>query len=688
MATAYTTIGSRFRPYSFEEYIQPLKMYKEEYDKREELYNTYAENAGLIGSELNETLDSDVLNNTYNPYMQALNEAAEELSKSGLSASNRKSLQELRRRFGREIAPIKVASEARNKAKENWDKMYAQDKTLMTNANPYYKGVSEYMNGKSPETYYVSGNELYGRGKALAEAFSKTLRSVPNGEKLAAELGNQYFRITKQYGPDSKQMQNFMKDVADSIPELRGQIDDILNNTNIDKEGFTQQDRDRAYQYILEGMKSGLSGKTDVQYLNNRLWDLQNREPKPAKGKEEKPLPTLPTFQIGMGHEGIGDELNDLEKLSQTLTLKNGTGLSNTELDALLAKYQNDLDIIHKIESKYGKYQKSGNTPSGSLGTPGASDLSKGMNASTTNREYFVKDGKRTYSTDLNSDEWNAYRKARTNVYGTVATGNTPYDKMKKIQKQLDDLVERYGYLPGEDIVQSINLGISLDKAQATREKTGIVPRVTPTEQKNSIDAILNGVSASIGTDKSKTKGLVDLETGKIISKSDLDKLIHDNNATEGRFRIISTDSEPIAIHDKDTGKTYAPHGSIAEIDGYRNRFNSINNFLKDYSNSEKGIVNLDAEVSEFSLNMLNTYGMMPIQGGVDLGGGYYGFITYTGDGDVIKLVVEADPTTGYGTLIGSSSLKDEINGGLSRGNFIKDSAEGFLYDIFVKNKR
>lgn len=273
MATAYTTIGSKFQPYTLAEMLVPYQMYKQEFDKREELYNTYAENAGLIGSQLDDTLDKDLMDTVYNPYMQELNSAATTLSSKGLSSENRKTLQNLRRRFGSDIAPIKVATEARAEARKNWDKLSSQDKTLMTNANPYYQAVSNYMNGKSPETYYVSGNELYGRGKALAEAFSRTLRDVPEGEALASTLGGQYYRITKQYGPDSKQMQDFMNNVADSIPELRSQIEDILNNTDIGKQGFTQEDRNKAEQYIIEGMKAGLSGNTEVQYLQNRNWD-------------------------------------------------------------------------------------------------------------------------------------------------------------------------------------------------------------------------------------------------------------------------------------------------------------------------------------------------------------------------------------------------------------------------------
>lgn len=681
MATAYTTIGSKFQPYTLAEMLVPYQTYKQEFDKREELYNTYAENAGLIGSQLDDTLDKDLMDAVYNPYMQELNSAAATLSSKGLSSENRKTLQNLRRRFGSDIAPIKVATEARAEARKNWDKLSSQDKTLMTNANPYYQAVSSYMNGKSPETYYVSGNELYGRGKALAEAFSRTLRDVPEGEALANTLGGQYYRITKQYGPDSKQMQDFMNDVADSIPELRSQIEDILNNTDIGKQGFTQEDRNKAEQYIIEGMKAGLSGNTEVQYLQNRNWDLiqADRRRKPEKVPT---VPKLPTFLSSMGHEGNGDEFSDIDKFIQTLTLKDGKSLSNPELDALLAKYQKDLNTVSEIQSKYGTYTETSSTPTGSLGTSGMDALSKSIAASTSKSKYFIKNGKKTYLGDLSKEEQAAFTKARSNI-----SSGSDRTRIQEIQNKLDSLAERYSYIPGENIVQSIQLGVALDKAQATKEKSGIIPRVTPTEQHNSIDAILNGVSSSLGSGKSQTKGLIDLETGKFISKSDVDNLIHKNKSTEDRLRIIATDSEPVVIHDKDTGKSYAPYGSILEIDDYRNRYIATNNYLKDYSNSETGISNKNAELSEFGLSMLERTGMMPIQGGVDLGKGYYGYITYTSDGDVVKTIVEEDPMTGYGRWLGTSSLRDEIKGGFSRGSFMKDVASGFLYDIFVTNE-
>lgn len=277
MAARYLIVGSKFQPFSFAEMTQPLDIYGKEYQRQEDLYNTYSEASGLIGSQLTPEYDSRIIDEIYNPFMQDLSESASELSSKGLSPNSRKRIQNLRTQFNNQIIPIKMAAEARRAAQKKWDEMYSKDQSLMTNANPYYKGVSDYMNGKNPATTYVSGKELYTRGNALGQAFSRTLRDVPKEESDA--FYGQYFRIIKQYGPDSNEMQQFMQGALEAIPALQEQVDDIMNNSGIYDKGFTENDIQKAYQWIVEGMKSGLSGNTEVQYLQNRGWNVTPESP-------------------------------------------------------------------------------------------------------------------------------------------------------------------------------------------------------------------------------------------------------------------------------------------------------------------------------------------------------------------------------------------------------------------------
>ena len=287
MAANYITIGSRFRPFSYEELIAPLVAAEQEHQRQEELYNTYSDTLGQIGGQLSREYDQDVLDNIYNPYRSALESAAEELASKGLTSGSRRTLNALRRQFNNELVPVQQGILARAEARKLWDEKVAKDPTLMTNANPYYQGVGAYMNGMSPEAAYVSGNELYGRGQALSQAFSEVMRSVPKNAQLALE--GQYWQIVSQYGPTSEEARLFMEGVPERIPALNNQIEEIMDNSGIYSEGFTVSDQDRARRYIVEGMMAGLSGDTKVEYLNNQAYGLTGEAPEVPEAPVQTP---------------------------------------------------------------------------------------------------------------------------------------------------------------------------------------------------------------------------------------------------------------------------------------------------------------------------------------------------------------------------------------------------------------
>lgn len=287
MAANYITIGSRFRPFSYEELIAPLVAAEQEHQRQEELYNTYSDTLGQIGGQLSREYDQNVLDNIYNPYRSALESAAEELASKGLTSGGRRTLNALRRQFNNELVPVQQGILARAEARKKYDERVAKDPTLITNSNPYYQGVEAYMHGMSPEGIYVSGNELYGRGQALSQAFSEVMRSVPEEAQLA--LQGQYWQIVSQYGPTSEEAEQFMKGVLESIPALSNHIEEIMDNSGIYSEGFTVSDQDRARRYIIEGMMAGLSGDTKVEYLNNRAYGLTEEAPEAPEAPAQTP---------------------------------------------------------------------------------------------------------------------------------------------------------------------------------------------------------------------------------------------------------------------------------------------------------------------------------------------------------------------------------------------------------------
>lgn len=547
MAATYLTIGSKFKPYSFEEYVKPLNMYKEEYQRQEDLYNTYAETAGLIGADLNPALDSDILNNTYNPYMQALSSGADTLATEGLTPGGRKQLQELRRRFGREITPIKVASEARTKARENWDKMLAQDKTLMTNANPYYQGISAYMNGASPDTTYVSGNELYSRGQALTKALSNVLRQVPSGEDLS--LGDQYFRIAQEKGFNSDEMKDFLDRVVKTNPELESQINKIMQSSGIYNKGFTEADINRAKQYIIEGMASGMSGETEVDYLENRQWDL-DRTPSPT---DEPENPSVGKIPWGI-NTSLLSQYNEASAFRDKLTKEGYTPAKFEGAEYMVPGYlKAQLKYIEDPEFKT-EYDR-------------------------MRSERYTELAKHYGVGNPDIDQTNAAKQVEAVLneeYPLFPPEKSIRRQLEKTQEELAPIFAKYGHL-STDKSEVLRLGAALEVAQYSEPIGAYTYKFDPTYVNKIKDNVINNPSRIF--EYSKETGSV----GKQISVKDKgafsDKIMEAYSDFKGR-QIVTT---------KD-GKSYFVEGDIdqqlkqKQIEALRASFSY-------FGNDEKGLV-------------------------------------------------------------------------------------------------
>ena len=278
MAQAYLTTGSQYNPYTFEEIMKPFLLYKEEYDKQEKAYEDYNTNAEAIGAFLDPTIDKEVLDNLYNPYMQELDEAATALNK-GLTPQSRETLRKIKRDYNKNLLSIKAGIEGREKARQQWNELSAKDRTLMTSHNPNYASVSEYMNGKSPESINVSGTELMQRAYNVAQRASKNNILNPQFMKV---MGDQYYQIKQSYGFDSPEMDSFLSENIVGIPVIDSMISEILSSSNVDK--LSPEDQTRAIKYALEGAFNGIEKGATYSYQTNQQWALDNTKLKESTG--------------------------------------------------------------------------------------------------------------------------------------------------------------------------------------------------------------------------------------------------------------------------------------------------------------------------------------------------------------------------------------------------------------------
>ena len=380
MAQAYITTGSQFTPYTFDELLKPFLLYKEELDKQTKDFEDYNTNAEAIGAFLDSNLDSDIYS-TYTNYMDALNSAATDLSKQGLTPESKEKLSALKRSFNKDMLPIKAGIEARDKARQQWNELSAKDRTLMTSFNPNTASVSAFMNGKTPESINVSGNDLMQRAYNIAQVVSKNNIQDPEFMKV---MGGQYYQIKQEYGLDSPEMNAFIRDNVVGVPEIDAMIQEVLSSSNVDK--LSAEDQDRAIKYALEGAFNGMQRNISYNYQTNRQWDFDKQLALKASGDPEDPdkKPDFMSNTLSYNTKTSRDIRKEKEYLNTLQQTANGTLIDPSEriteeqYQKILAAQQlidafeqqvSSIDDFHKLsKADQLKYQKEYNAALNSRG--------------------------------------------------------------------------------------------------------------------------------------------------------------------------------------------------------------------------------------------------------------------------------------------------------------------------------
>ena len=527
MAQAYITTGSQFTPYTFDELLKPFLLYKEELDKQTKDFEDYNTDAEAIGAFLDSNLDSDIYS-TYTNYMDALNSAATDLSKQGLTPESKEKLSALKRSFNKDMLPIKAGIEARDKARQQWNELSAKDRTLMTSFNPNTASVSAFMNGKTPESINVSGNDLMQRAYNIAQVVSKNNIQDPEFMKV---MGGQYYQIKQEYGLDSPEMDAFIRDNVVGVPEIDAMIQEVLLSSNVDK--LSAEDQDRAIKYALEGAFNGMQRNISYNYQTNRQWDFDKQLALKASDDPEDPdkNPDFMSNTLSYNTKTSRDNRKEKEYLNTLQQTANGTLIDPSEriteeqYQKILAAQQlidafeqqvSSIDDFHKLsKADQLKYQKE-------------------YNAALNSREYIKK---------------------------TIPK-----------QQKVKELTNKYNYLNLGTDYENVNVALDYQESQLAEPFT------------------ITGLDSSkISEARNQAKNIiskVDTSQFKEVDKENRVKNIKEDKVGEilknGDFVILSSNKHSVILKDMNTGKMYIPKIDYSErLDSTRE---IIDSELKDFS--------------------------------------------------------------------------------------------------------
>lgn len=277
MANFSFVSGAKFRPFSYQEMLQPLQAYTQEYNIIQEGMGELGTKADVFDRMANEQTDPQAYA-MYKQYSNDLAQQAESLAKQGLTPASRQGLIDMKRRYSSEIIPIEQAYKRRQELIDEQRKLQAQDSTLLFDRPASTLSLDELISNPalSPQSY--SGALLSKQVGTAAQNLAKEVRENPR--KWRTILGNQYYETIMQKGFRPEEIMQAVQNNPEASPILQGIVEDAVGSSGI-KNWNDENILNRAYDYARQGLWNAV-GETQYQTLSNKAYDKGKTEGTPS----------------------------------------------------------------------------------------------------------------------------------------------------------------------------------------------------------------------------------------------------------------------------------------------------------------------------------------------------------------------------------------------------------------------
>lgn len=331
MANYSLTIGSKFRPFEYQELLAPVLMATQAYQAIEDSYSDLSTKAN-IWDKL--TDPGSRAHSMYESYATDLEQQVEQLSKYGLDPSSRQAMMNMRSRYSKEITPIEQAYKRREEQAKQQADIMAKDPTHIFARRAAETSLDDYMNNVSLDTISqgYSGALLTQQVSQAASALAKDARNDPNIQtELRRLLPYQYETIRRTgFAPEAVMEAILNSPNANRI--LTGIVDNVMANSGMNDWNYiSEKDKQRVLTKGREYANQGLwSAVGQVQYGNiTDSYGMQSA------------LESIRQRNASGGSDGGSDD--DPYKNQKYRTL------SNVEVKGNVSRLRDDLQFLQSI---------------------------------------------------------------------------------------------------------------------------------------------------------------------------------------------------------------------------------------------------------------------------------------------------------------------------------------------------
>lgn len=255
---------SNFKPFTYEEMVRPLLLYKQEEEARQQAYLDMQEKAATLEDLAASEKDAEAYG-IYTAYKDRLRDVADSMARQGLTRGNNQVFS-LRKDYISNIKPLNDLLEKRNKLIEE-QRANNKDGTNIYSIDYGDMSLSE-MKRKPTHTYNtLNGNIVRAMS---AETFAPLAKQILESPEYESVLGKQYFQERIQRGYTLDQMINELQG-TEAGSKLAQVKQNILSSLGMDKKGFSPEKQAQVEQFVNMGAMAAL-GETEYGNLSDKSY--------------------------------------------------------------------------------------------------------------------------------------------------------------------------------------------------------------------------------------------------------------------------------------------------------------------------------------------------------------------------------------------------------------------------------
>lgn len=255
---------SNFKPFTYEEMVRPLLLYKQEEEARQQAYLDMQEKAATLEDLATSEKDAEAYG-IYTAYKDRLRDVADSMARQGLTRGNNQVFN-LRKDYISNIKPLNDLLEKRNKLIEE-QRANNKDGTNIYSIDYGDMSLSE-MKRRPTHTYNtLNGNVVRAMS---AETFAPLAKQILESPEYESILGKQYFQERIQRGYTLDQMINELQG-TEAGSKLAQVKQNILSSLGMDKKGFSPEKQAQVEQFVNMGAMAAL-GETEYGNLSDKSY--------------------------------------------------------------------------------------------------------------------------------------------------------------------------------------------------------------------------------------------------------------------------------------------------------------------------------------------------------------------------------------------------------------------------------